>query len=68
MVNRLINPSFAMGDKANPIETNKKYEDVGTIHKILNKSILLRFIFSIHLCFKFNTKLNIDGCFKPAHM
>ena len=50
MVNRLINPSFAIGDKANPIETNKKYEDVTTIQKILNKSIALRFVFFIYLC------------------
>ena len=68
MVNRLCKPSSAIEDKVNPIETNKKYEDVTTIQKILNKSITLRFVFFIYLCFKFITKLNIDKYLKHSPM
>ncbi len=68
MVNRLCKPSSAIDDMVNPIETNKKYEDVTTIQKILNKSIALRFVFFIYLCFKFITNLNIDKSLKYTPM
>lgn len=68
MVNRLRKPSSAIEDMVNPIETNKKYEDVAIIHKILNKSIALRFVFFIYLCFKFITNLNIDKSLKYTPM
>ena len=68
MVNRLLKPSSAIGDNANPIETNKKYEDVSNNPKNTKQKYCTTVCFFHLSMFKFITKLNIDKCLKHTPM
>ena len=57
IVNKLFKPSSEIGDNANPIELNKKYEDVATSHtnNPINKNLsFTNFIFSFLFSFIIN--------------